>query len=292
MPYARFLLLCLIWGSSFLLMKRAGAGLSPWAVGAGRVFCGLMVLMVVSAVQTRKRSWSLRKSHLPALTGVMLLGYAIPYFVQPLFISRTGSSSLAAMGVGFTPLFTLALSVPILSVRPSARQFLGVLGALGCLVLLLVDSVQRSLTGIDLLLLFSVPLMYALANIWMRTSLFEIPPLELTLACLGMSGLLLSPMACLSPGPVAWTSPEIYPAVGCLMILGVFGTGLGMLMFNQLVQQQGPLFAAMVTNLIPIGAVLLAWADAERVSSLQLVALIGVLLCVAVVQWGAIKAQG
>lgn len=269
------------------MMKRAGAGLSPWAIGAGRVLTGLAVLLVVWGVRNRKRGSELKKTHLPALVGVMLLGYAIPYFVQPLFISRTGSSSLAAMGVGFTPLFTLALSVPLLAVRPTAKQVVGVLGALGCLVLLLVDSLQRSLAGIDLLLLFSVPVMYALANLWMRTSLYEIPPLELTIVCLGMSGLLLLPMAIVSPGPMPWTSVEILPAVGSLLILGVFGTGLGMLMFNQLVQQQGPLFAAMVTNLTPIGAVLLGWADSERVTTLQLAALSGVLICVASVQWGA-----
>lgn len=287
MPYVRFILLCLIWGSSFLLMKRAGAGFSPWAIAAGRVLTGMAVLIVVAAWQTRQRGWQLKRTHLPALVGVMLLGYAIPYFVQPLFISRTGSSSLAAMGVGFTPLFTLVLSIPLLSVRPTAQQIVGVLGALGCLALLLVDSVQRSVGWYDFLLLFSVPLMYALANLWMRTSLYEIPPLELTIACLGMSGLLLLPMAIITPGPMTWTSAGILPATGSLIVLGVFGTGLGMLMFNHLVQQQGPLFAAMVTNLTPIGAVLLGWADAERVTTLQVIALMGVLACVAVVQWGA-----
>ncbi len=289
MPYVRFILLCLIWGSSFLLMKRAGAGLSPWAIAAGRVLTGMAVLLVVWGVRNRKRGSGLKITHLPALVGVMLLGYAIPYAAQPVFISRTGSSSLTAMGVGFTPLFTLVLSVPLLGVRPSARQLVGVLGALGCLILLLVDTMQRSLAAVDLLLLFSTPLMYALANIWMRSSLFEIPPLELTIACLGMSALLLVPWACLSPGPLPWTAKEILPSVACLLILGVFGTGLGMLLFNQMAQQQGPLFAAMVTNLTPIGAVVLGWADAEHVTTLQVVALTGVLLCVAIVQWGAIR---
>jgi drug/metabolite transporter (DMT)-like permease len=287
MPYVRFVVLCLIWGSSFLLMKRAGAGLSPWAIGSGRVFTGMAVLVVVAWWQARGWSRTLTWSHLPALIGVMLLGYAIPYFVQPLFISRTGNSALAGMGVGFTPLFTLALSVPILGVRPSFRQVLGVLGALACLALLLVDSVQRDITWLDVVLLFATPIMYAVANNWMRLSLSEIPPMELTVVCLGLSGLLLLPAACLASGPVAWSAPEIPPALASLLILGVFGTGMGMLMFNQLIHEQGPLFAVMVTNVTPIGAVILGWTDAERVTTLQLVALAGILLCVAVVQWGA-----
>ena len=261
MPYLRFATLCLIWGSSFLLMKRAGAGFSPWAIGCGRVLTGMAVLGAVSWWQAKRHGWSISRSHLKALAGVMLFGYAIPYAAQPLFIARTHSSSLAAVGIGFTPLFTLAFSIPILGIRPTSKQAIGVLGALGCLVLLLIDSAERSITWFDVMILFCTPLMYALANIWVRMSLSDIPPMELTIVCLGVSGLLLLPVACLSPPPAGWSPAKLPQAVACLAVLGVFGTGLGMLMFNQLVQQQGPLFAAMVTNITPIGAVLLGWAD-------------------------------
>ncbi len=306
MPYFRFALLCLIWGSSFLLMKRAGAGLSPWAIGAGRVLTGMCTLLVISqwarlngpssakppanSVAQTFLSGRVARSQWPALLGVMLMGYAIPYSTQPLFISRTGSSSLAAMGVGFTPLFTLVFSIPILGIRPTLKQTLGVLGALVCLLLLLVDSAERSLAPVDMLLLFSTPLLYALANIWMRMSLADVPPIVLTTICLGISGLLLLPLACTMPAPPGFSTAVLPLSVGCLIVLGIFGTGLGMLLFNQLVQEQGPLFAAMVTNLTPIGAVLLGWADAERVTSLQSIALAGVVACVAVVQWGALTA--
>lgn len=287
MPYVRFLMLCLIWGSSFLLMKRAGVGFSPWAIAAGRVATGFLVLFCVHCWKGRASGRAFRRTHLPAFIGVMLLGYTIPYSLQPLFISRTGSSSLAAMGVGFTPLFTLVLSVPLLSVRPTKRQVAGVLGALIGLAVLLMDSVQRSLSVVDVLFLFATPIMYALANLWMRTSLYDVPPLELTSISLAGAGLLLLPLACVTPGPMSWASSEIVTPMTYLIVLGIFGTGIGMLVFNHMVQQQGPLFAAMVTNLTPIGAVLLGWIDAERVTALQVVALIGVLICVAIVQWGA-----
>jgi len=289
MPYLRFILLCLIWGASFLLMKRAGAGLSPWAVGAGRVLIGSTVLLIASRWMSLPPVRSLKRAHWPALIGVMLLGYAIPYCVQPLFISRTANSALTAMGVGFTPLFTLALSVPILGIRPTATQLTGVLGALACLVLLLVDSLQRSITSFDVVLLFATPLMYAVANNWMRLSLMDVPPLELTTACLGLSGVLLVPLACVAPSPLPIAAPQMTLAVGSLILLGIFSTGVGMLIFNQLVHEQGPLFAVMVTNLTPIGALMLGWVDAERVTPLQLSALVGVLICVIIVQTGTVR---
>jgi drug/metabolite transporter (DMT)-like permease len=285
MAYFRFVFLCVVWGCSFMLMKRAGDGFSPFAVGCGRVLAGFAVLSAAAVWQRRSRTRALTRAHLPALLGVMLLGYAIPYFVQPLFIARTGSSSLAAMGVGFTPLFTLGLSIPILGLKPTPRQMVGVLGALGCLGLLLVDSVQRDITWLEVCFLFATPLMYATANNWMRLSLSEIPARELTTVCLGLSGLLLLPAAWPSFQSLPWTAPEFPTAVLALIVLGVLSTGLAMVMFNQLIQQQGPLFAAMVTNVAPVGAVLLGWADAERVTPLQIAALAGVLACVAIVQW-------
>ncbi len=219
----------------------------------------------------------------------MLSGYAIPYFVQPLFISRTGNSALTAMGVGFTPLFTLALSVPMLGIKPTSRQVIGVLGSLGCLGLLLIDSLQRSITPLDVLLLFTTPILYAIANNWMRLSLSDVPPLELTTVCLGLSGLLLAPTACLIANPVKWSAPQLSASLMSLLILGVFSTGIAMLVFNQLVHEQGPLFAVMVTNLTPIGAMLLGWVDAERVTALQIAALVGVLVCVIIVQTGTAR---
>lgn len=286
MPYLRFTILCLIWGASFLLMKRAAAGFSPWTVGAGRVVIGTIVLLIASRWFLAKAPRTLTRVQWPALIGVMLLGYAIPYCVQPFVIGRTQNSALTAMGVGFTPLFTLALSIPVLSVRPTSRQVVGVIGSLGCLALLLVDNLDRSITLFDVVLVFATPVMYAVANNWMRLSLYDVPPLELTVACLGLSGLILIPTACLMPHPDVPSTQQYTLAIGSLLVLGVFSTGLGMLMFNQLVQEQGPLFAVMVTNLTPIGALLLGWFDAERVTILQVIALIGVLTCVVVVQWG------
>jgi drug/metabolite transporter (DMT)-like permease len=78
-------------------------------------------------------------------------------------------------------------------------------------------------------------------------------------------------------------------AIGSLCLLAVFSTGLAILLFIQLVKHQGPLFAGMVTYVIPVVA--LAWGqfDSERLTPLQLSAMAGVLAMVALVQWGAAR---
>ena len=47
MPYVSFLFICLVWGASFILMKKAGVWFSPAAIGAWRVIGGAAILGVV-----------------------------------------------------------------------------------------------------------------------------------------------------------------------------------------------------------------------------------------------------
>ena len=73
-------------------------------------------------------------------------------------------------------------------------------------------------------------------------------------------------------------------AIASVLILGVFGTGWGAYGFTRLLQDKGPLFASMITYLIPTIALVWSWVDNERITVLQVVALAGVLSMVYVVQ--------
>jgi drug/metabolite transporter (DMT)-like permease len=145
-----------------------------------------------------------------------------------------------------------------------------------------------------LLLAFSVPLTYSIANVLMRRGMQHLPAIELTSLCLAGTAVLLLPLALWMPSPTPTAAVSWSEAWGALAILGVLGTGIGSLLFNRLVQEQGPLFAAMVTNLVPIGAMAWGWADAEEITARQLGAVLGVLAMVLLVQFGAAKkpAQG
>ena len=68
-------------------------------------------------------------------------------------------------------------------------------------------------------------------------------------------------------------------------MLGVLATGLATLLFYRLIQERGPLFAGMVTYIIPVEAVMWGALDGEAVAGRQVVALGVVLVAVALVQW-------
>jgi drug/metabolite transporter (DMT)-like permease len=284
MPYLLFSLLCLIWGSSFILMKKASLAFSPLEVGAGRVLGGAAVL---AAIWLAKRlPWMLERKDVAALAFVVLAGLAWPYTVQPWLIERHGSGFIGTT-VSLVPLLTIAVSIPLLGVYPSRRELFGVLGGLACMGLLTKDGIDRQIPSLDLLLALSVPLCYALANVCIRRQLQHVASLPLSAVMLSSAAIVLLPAAVALDSPATAANERLPLALASLAILGVLGTGVGTLIFNKMVLDQGPLFAGMVTYLVPVGALVWGWLDEERVTLLQFAALAGIFAMVALVQWSS-----
>jgi drug/metabolite transporter (DMT)-like permease len=154
---------------------------------------------------------------------------------------------------------------------------------------LLVDQEQKSVPVVDILLAFSVPLTYSIANSIIRRSLQHLPPLELTLICLAASSAVLLPLALIVGNHREIEADKVTTALAAVATLGIVGTGIATFLFNRLVQEHGPLFAGMTTNMVPIGAVLWGRADGENVTMMQFVSLVGILLMVTIVQFGGAK---
>lgn len=283
MPYVWFVVICLIWGSSFILMKRAMLYLSPIGIGAWRDFGGALVLLLMFLLSHRK--WAMRRVDLIPLCGVAILGFAWPHSIQPELVGRIGGA-FVGMTVGMTPLLTILVSIPLLGVYPTPRQVAGIIGALVCMAILMEDGLRHSVAVSDLLLAVSVPTTYSIANCWIRRSLRHLPPLELTLLSLLTASSMLLPLSMIAP-PHPFNPQDRVVAIAAVATLGIAGTGIATLLFNRLVQDQGPLFASMTTNLIPIGAVVWGWVDGEQITLIQCGALLGILLMVAIVQFGS-----
>lgn len=286
MPYLIFLLICTMWGSSFILMKKASLEFSPLEIAAGRVIGGALFLGLIYWWHGKQPR--LRKADLPLLLFIIVVGYALPYTVQPYLVAQHGSAFIG-MTVSFVPLMTIVVSIPILRVYPSWRQSIGVLGALVCLGFLMADGIDRQIPAADLLLAATVPLTYSITNACISRWLRHMPSLQLTMVCLVGSSFVLLPMSLVADSPQSLSTEQWWLATSTLVLLGVASTGLGNFLFNKLLQDHGPLFAGMVTNLVPVGAVMWGWFDEERVTPLQCLALAGILSMVALVQFGAAR---
>lgn len=284
MPYLFFAAICLVWGTSFILMKKASLAFGPYDIAVWRVAGGAAILAALWA--WRRGGAPVPRKYLGPVLLVALVGYAWPFVIQPYLIARAGSGYIG-MTVSLVPLLTILVSVPVLGVRPTRRQLLGVLGGLACLVLMLWDAKRRALSPPQMLLAVSVPLSYATTNAYVRRTFRGVSSLGLSLAALSATTAMLAPLALFSPGPAPWTSERFGTAAAALALLGVVCTGLATAMFVRLIQDHGPLFAGMVNYLVPAWAVVWGWVDGERVTGVQLAALVGVLAMVAVVQYRA-----
>ena len=285
MPYALFVGICLVWGVAFLLMKWASGVFNGPAIGVGRMLGGSAALWVAWLLLRGRRRWVLTRGDLPGLSIVVVLGFAVPWVLQPYLIGLYQQSGFFGMMVSLVPLLTMVVSVPMLGQRPGVFQIVGVLLGLGMVALLFGDAVStRGVPAWAMALAVIVPLCYAVNNTWVRLRFRHADMLVLSAWAMALGVLVVLPFARLNEQPP--NDVPLSTAVVSLVFLGVVCSGLAMWMFFTMVQLRGPLFAGMVTYVVPGIAVLLGWAlEGEAVTTWQLVALSGILLSVVLVQW-------
>jgi drug/metabolite transporter (DMT)-like permease len=281
-----FLLFCTIAGSSFILMKKAALAFGPLTIAALRCLSGGLVLLGLWRWMPPLRRPTRQEA--PWILVLAALGYAYPFAMVPYLVTRHGSGFIGMM-VCFVPLITVAISMPLLGVFPTRGQLVGVLGGLACMAVILLDGAERSVPPLDLGLALSVPFFFACTNVTTRRHLNGLSPYLLTLLCVGVVALALTPVG-LAVESVD-TGGRFGVAVASLVALGVMSTAVGLVVFFRVLQRRGPLYAGMVTYLVPLGALLWGWADAERVTLRQVAALLGVLAMVAVVQLDLARRQ-
>jgi drug/metabolite transporter (DMT)-like permease len=291
-PYLAFLFICLCWGTSFILMDRAGEAFGPAAIGAGRMIGGATTLALY-CLATRK--WiRLSQTDWLQLALVAALANAWPYVIQPYVMQQAGEHGFFGMMVTLVPIATILAAGLMLEQWPTPRQWIGVVGGLLCAALIVSDGSARGMQPWLLALAMSTPISYAFGNTFMKWKLSHLPTAQLSTLFLGLGALFVLP-ALLPPveralqlnGP---ESPRQWSlAVTSLIALGVGSTGVAILAFVHLIQTQGPLFAGMVTYVVPMIALVWGQFDGERLTARQLAAITGVLAMVALVQWGAAK---
>ena len=291
MAHVWFLFICAVWGSSFILMDRAVQAMGPVTIGVCRLLVGGLTITAY-LVWTRRR-WEVSAKDWPHILLVGLLANAYPFVLQPYVMSQAGEHGYFGMMVALVPLLTILLSIPMLGVYPTRRQLVGVLGGLVCIAGIVQEGSARGIAPWVIVLALTVPVSYALGNTYIKRYLDGVPAAPLTALFLLLGGLPLLPLRA-APGMLSAiglgepVTPQGWPvALAAIVFLSVVGTGVAILLFIRLIKSEGPLFAGMVTYVIPVLALVWGQVDRERLSALQVGAILGVLAMVALVQWPA-----
>lgn len=294
MAYLQFALICVLFGSNFILMDRANQWFGPMEIGMGRLLSAAIFLGLCWFLFERRRRF--HWGDLPSVLFVGIISNAYPYVAQPALINHAAhinencGHSFFGMTVAFTPLLTILVSIPILGIRPTPRQLVGVIGGLAFIGLLMFDGSLRGLTPSMLAIAVTVPLSYAIGNTWLGRKLSDADSTPLALAIVTVAILALCP---LFASPVLQTRLDINPpevranfgvAAAAMLWLGAMGTGACIWMFVRLVQSHGPLFAGMTTYVVPVVALTWGFLDEEQITTRQIMAIAGILSMVALVQ--------
>lgn len=255
-------LLSIIWGSSFILMKRGMVAFSPEQVAALRLFSASVFLVLIGYKHFRR--WN-RQNFGPILI-VGLFGNGIPAF---LFTRAETVLDTSIVGIlnALVPLFTLILGVLIFGVRARAIHMVGVLlGLVGASFLLFPELRNADLSH---LLYAALPILatvcYATSVNTIKTFLQEEKSLTITTLAMFQVGLISGIYLFSTDFTNRLTAYHGWNSLGYTLLLGIVGTALAVLIFNMLIKHTTALFASSVTYLIPLVAVFWGFLDGETI---------------------------
>jgi drug/metabolite transporter (DMT)-like permease len=257
------ILLSLIWGSSFILIKRGLAIYSPLELGAIRIVTAGLVLLPVSLSRIGKlpkRSWRML-----LLAG--FLGSLGPAFLFALAQTHLDSGLTGSLNA-LTPLFTILIGTWFFGSAFTRRNAVGIaIGFIGTVLLIFAGS-DGGISGFNFYALFVVlaTILYATNLNIIKGYLGDLKPLTIT----SVSLLMVLPLALVILASLTEFSTKIiyvegaWEAFGYISILGVVGTAIALIIFNKTVQISTPLFTSSVTYIIPLIAVMWGLLDGER----------------------------
>jgi len=257
----QYVMLALIWGSSFLFIVIAVEVLEPLQVAFGRVAIGAATLLIILRLlgqrpPSGRRVWG-------HLTVAGLFYNAVPFALLA-YAGERVPSALSGILNATTPLFTVLIAVTVLpSERPTRQRAAGLLiGFCGVLLIFggaVVDELAATLPGgfwTGSLMVLGASACYGLASVYTRVTLAGSGYSAVQLA----AGQVACATALLAVVTLLFTDrPGGIPArvVFAMLALGALGTGVSYILFWNLLRGVGPTLATTVTYLFPVVAVLL-----------------------------------
>ncbi len=270
------IILSLVWGSSFILIKKALLGLSALQLGSLRIVFASTFLFVFGYK-------SIRRLTLSDWKWIIMAGLLSSFFPPFLFaLAQTElDSGVTSIFNSVVPLFTTVVGITLFGALITKRQVVGVIiGLLGTLALILtgmeLDLDQNYWYSIFILL---SALGYALNINIIKKHLAHLSPLAVTTGSFAVA--FVPALAIVFYSGFFYAIPsdlEMQNALWYLLALAFLGTAIANIYFNKLIHLSNPVFAASVTYTIPIVAVFWGVWDGESINFYQLLGGVIILL--------------
>ena len=273
------ILLAIVWGSSFILMKRGLDAYSSGEVAALRISIAFLFLAPLHITHSKIDL----KKYLPGLLLMGVFGNLIPAFLFTLAETQI-SSSLTGMLNALTPLFTILVGLWWLNVKPASKQVVGIIvGFISAIFLMAFETGgDKFKNAAYSFVVLVATLCYAVSINGIRKYLGTLNPVTATVWAFTFTGPLA--LIYLLGFSDFWqhlaNSPKAWSSLGYISILAVVGTSLSVILYNVLIKRAGAVFASSCTYLIPIVAVFWGIFDGEPVNPMQIASIVAIILSV------------
>ncbi|QIH38670.1 DMT family transporter [Flavobacterium sp. Sr18] len=279
LKWVYLMVLALVWGSSFILIKKGLIGLTALQLGSLRIIFAAVFLLLIGFKSLSKIP--VHKWKYIALTS--MFGTFIPAYLFAIAQTEIDSSVSSILN-SLTPLNTLILGALVFGLQFKRNQIFGILiGLIGSALLILNGAIhhpEQNYYYAILVLIASI--CYAINVNLIKKYLHDLSPLSITTGNFMVLFFPASLILFFSGFFEVVHDVKVQEAVLFIMVLGVVGTGIANILFFKLIQMSSPVFATSVTYLIPVVAFCWGLLDNEMLTPVQFfgafIVLIGVYL--------------
>lgn len=255
--------LMIVWGSSFILIKKSLIYFTGAEVGILRIAVTFLFLLPFAILRLKE----INKKHRNYLILSGIIGSLIPSFMFA--IAQTGiDSSLAGILNSLTPLFTLFLGLVFFKIKTNWFNILGVfIGLFGAMGLIYVTGGDKgfviNIKYASLVVIATI--CYAFNVNFVKIYLKKLDSLTITAFTffyIGIPAMIYVLAFTEIPNKLIHQSDSLI-GLGYISILSVAGTAIALIAFNKLIKISSPVFASSVTYIIPIVAIVWGIIDGE-----------------------------
>jgi drug/metabolite transporter (DMT)-like permease len=261
-PVAVLILLSMIWGTSFILIKQGLKVFGPDEVGALRVSAAAIFLLPYALV----RLGEVNRKDLFKLFVAGIMGTFIPAFLFATAQTRL-DSSIAGILNTLSPLFTMLMGAILFKQHFRGFAVFGMLIGLAGSVVLVMAGKESVFTGFNMyaLLVVFACVLYGTNLNFIKFKIHNLNALTIT----SIAMMLIGPLALIyllgfSDFVLHMKTIEgSWSAFGYIVLLGIMSTAIATSLFTILVKITSPFFASSVTYLMPVVSVMWGMWDGE-----------------------------
>ena len=271
------IILSVVWGSSFILIKKGLLGLTAYQLGSVRIIFTSIFLFIVGFSSLKK----IQKKDYKWIVITSFLGTFFPVYLFALAETEI-DSSIASVLNSLTPLNTLIFGYFFFNLAFLKKQLIGIIiGFIGTILLIISGAnlnPDQNYWFSVLVVLASV--CYAFNVNIIKNHLQNLSAMSITVGNFSVISVPAFIVLCFTGFFTKETlsDTKMHEALGYMILLAIFGTGIAKVVYNRLVQISTPIFASSVTYTIPIVALIWGFLDGEKLSFMQIIAALIILL--------------